>query len=133
MICATKMFSRIALLAILAIGIYGCAEPKKPVDAKADAKAAATTESSPAAATAAEATPAPAAADAKPADGKVLLGSPELTAGIPGEGPLKLAELEAWLNDPRNHEPLDFELPFVGRQLVVGFDPAGQRDRTSLP
>lgn len=125
MICATKMFSRIALLAILAIGIYGCAEPKKPVDAKADAKAAATTESSPAAATAAEATPAPAAADAKPADGKVLLGSPELTAGIPGEGPLKLAELEAWLNDPRNHEPLDFELPFglaAGISQVQGVD-----------
>ncbi len=134
MICATKMFSRIALLVTLAIGIYGCAESKKTVDVKADDKAA---ESSPPAETAADATPAPAvtttdssppeatAADAKPASGKVMLGSPELTAGIPGEGPLKLAELEVWLNDPRNHEPLDFELPLglaAGISQVQGVD-----------
>jgi cytochrome c peroxidase len=99
---ATMTFSRIALLAMLVIGISGCAESKKTVDVKADDKAAATPESSP---------PAETTADAKPASGKVMLGSPELTAGIPGEGPLKLAELEVWLNDPRNHEALDFELP----------------------
>jgi cytochrome c peroxidase len=43
--------------------------------------------------------------------GKVILGSPRLTAGIPGDGPLKLAEIRAWLDDPKNHEPLDFVLP----------------------
>lgn len=113
---ATKMFSRIALLAALAFGISGCAESKKTVDVKADDKAAATAESSPPAAT---------VADSKPASGKVLLGSPELTAGVPGEGPLKLAELEAWLNDPRNHEPLDFALPLglaAGISQVQGVD-----------
>jgi cytochrome c peroxidase len=42
---------------------------------------------------------------------KVLLGSPELTAGIPGEGKLKVAEIEAWLANPKNHEVLDVLLP----------------------
>jgi cytochrome c peroxidase len=43
--------------------------------------------------------------------GKVVLGSPRLTAGIPGEGPLTLAEIRSWLDDEANHEPLDFQLP----------------------
>lgn len=55
---------------------------------------------------------APIASAAEPASaGKVLLGSPELTAGIPGEGPLTTDQIRAWLDDPRNHEPLDIELP----------------------
>jgi len=56
---------------------------------------------------------------------KVILGSPELTAGIPGEGPLKLAEIEAWLADPKRHEPLQFELPLglsAGAAQVQGLD-----------
>jgi cytochrome c peroxidase len=43
--------------------------------------------------------------------GKVVLGSPELLAGIPGDGPLSVEEITAWLNDPANHAPLDIELP----------------------
>ena len=35
---------------------------------------------------------------------KVMLGSPELTAGIPGEGPLTIEELKPGLNDPANHK-----------------------------
>jgi cytochrome c peroxidase len=42
----------------------------------------------------------------------VLLGSPELTAGIPGKGALTVEDIQKWLDDPRNHEPLDLELPF---------------------
>lgn len=42
----------------------------------------------------------------------VTLGDPALTAGIPGEGPLKLQEINAWLADPANHETLDVELPY---------------------
>lgn len=42
---------------------------------------------------------------------KVILSAPELTAGIPGEGPLTIEQIEEWLDDPRNHEPLDLELP----------------------
>ncbi|WP_442483134.1 cytochrome-c peroxidase [Aeoliella sp. SH292] len=41
----------------------------------------------------------------------VMLGSDELVAGIPGEGPLKLAEIERWLEDPRNHKALTPLLP----------------------
>ena len=56
---------------------------------------------------------------------KVMLGSPELTAGIPGEGPLELADIQAWLDDPRNMQPLDFELPLglsAGRGQVKGIE-----------
>lgn len=42
---------------------------------------------------------------------KVLLGTPELTAGIPGKGPLAVAEIRAWLANPRNHATLQVELP----------------------
>jgi cytochrome c peroxidase len=41
----------------------------------------------------------------------VVLGSPELTAGIPGEGALSVSEIRKWLDDPRNHEPLQLQLP----------------------
>ena len=42
---------------------------------------------------------------------KVTLGSDELTAGIPGDGPLKLAEIEQWLKNPRKHQELEVTLP----------------------
>lgn len=42
---------------------------------------------------------------------KVVLGSPELTAGIPGGGDLEVDEIKKWLADPKNHETLDVELP----------------------
>jgi cytochrome c peroxidase len=136
---ATKIFRRTWLLTLLAIGISGCAEPKKPVDVKADGKAAESagaereTSAADAGAKSSDEPPAPDAtatepattADAKPASGKVMLGSPELTAGIPGEGPLKMSEVEAWLNDPRNQETLDFELPLglsAGISQVQGVD-----------
>lgn len=42
---------------------------------------------------------------------KVVLGSPRLTAGIAGQGPLRSAEIQVWLADPTNHQPLEFVLP----------------------
>jgi hypothetical protein len=60
-----------------------------------------------------------------PPTGKVVLGAPDLTAGLPGEGPLALAEIQAWLDNPANHEPLDFDLPLglqAGRGQVKGID-----------
>jgi cytochrome c peroxidase len=42
---------------------------------------------------------------------KVLLGSPELTAGIPGEGPLTKEQIARWLANPANHQSLAVELP----------------------
>ncbi|MFO0896262.1 MAG: cytochrome c peroxidase [Pirellulales bacterium] len=58
---------------------------------------------------------------------KVLLGpaAPELTAGIPGKGPLTLEELKVWLDDPKNHEPLEIELPLglaAGTSEIRGLD-----------
>ena len=42
---------------------------------------------------------------------RVLLGDPDLLAGLPGKGPLTIEEISAWLKNPVNHQPLDFELP----------------------
>lgn len=42
---------------------------------------------------------------------KVMLGDPALTAGVPGSGPITLAEIDAWLADPRNFVELDPVLP----------------------
>ena len=42
----------------------------------------------------------------------VTLGDASLTAGIPGEGPLKVEEVQKWLADPANHEELEVKLPF---------------------
>ncbi|REK07522.1 MAG: cytochrome-c peroxidase [Planctomycetota bacterium] len=54
-----------------------------------------------------------------------MLGSDELFAGIPGEGALTEEDIAVWLSDPKNHEPLDFELPFglaKGAGQVKGVD-----------
>lgn len=42
---------------------------------------------------------------------QVLLGTGELTSGIPGEGPLSLSEIQQWLDNPRNHVVLEPILP----------------------
>src|SRR5262245_12797837 len=52
-------------------------------------------------------------------DGKLLLSSPSLTAGITGNGPLTLAEVEAWLAEPKQHEPFEFVLP-IGLRGMAG-------------
>jgi cytochrome c peroxidase len=62
-----------------------------------------------------------AAGQGLPPSQKVKLGSPELTGGIPGEGPLTTAQIEKWLADPANHRPVEVELPVgldVGRSAV---------------
>lgn len=59
------------------------------------------------------------------AKSKVMLGSPELTAGIPGEGTLEVDEIKAWLAEEKNHEALDIELPLglsAGMAMVSGLD-----------
>ena len=42
---------------------------------------------------------------------KVVLGSPELLAGIPGEGSLTNRQIRAWLEEPENLIPLEIEFP----------------------
>lgn len=41
----------------------------------------------------------------------VKLGTEPLTQGIPGKGNLTLEEIKAFLNNPKNHEPLSVQLP----------------------
>jgi len=52
-----------------------------------------------------------ATATAGDAGTKVALGTPELTAGIPGKGPLQLDQIRRWLENPDNHVSLQVELP----------------------
>lgn len=55
----------------------------------------------------------------------VMLGADELTAGIPGSGPLTLEQAQKWLEDPANHEVLDFQLPMglsAGERSIRGID-----------
>jgi cytochrome c peroxidase len=54
---------------------------------------------------------------------KVKLPDDSLTAGIPGKGPVTLAEIEKWLANAKNHEPLEVELPLgldVGKGQMQG-------------
>lgn len=57
------------------------------------------------------------------ASAEVILGSPELTAGIPGEGTLATDQIKAWLEKPENHVPLEIVLPMglaAGTSQVQG-------------
>jgi cytochrome c peroxidase len=61
------------------------------------------------------------APDAAPV--RIALGTAELTSGIPGDGPLADEQIRAWLDNPKNHEPLEIELPLglsLGSLQVVG-------------
>ena len=53
----------------------------------------------------------PAKAAAEQPREKVELGEPSLTAGVPGSGPITLAEIDAWLADPKNFAVLEPVLP----------------------
>jgi len=106
------------------------AEPEKPAEPAPAPEETAKTEPMPEEKPAAEvASATPAGADGKPAvaeSGKVLLGSDELFAGIPGDGEKVTTEqIKAWLDDPKNHEVLDVELPFgmaKGASEIKGLD-----------
>lgn len=56
---------------------------------------------------------------------KVMLGEPSLTAGVPGSGPITLAEIDAWLADPKNFVELEPVLPLglsQGAAQITGLD-----------
>jgi cytochrome c peroxidase len=77
-------------------------DTKTETDAKADAKAETEAEVK------AEASPEKAvAAPREP----VQLGDPSLTAGVPGDGPITLEQVDAWLGDPKNFVELEPILP----------------------
>lgn len=55
----------------------------------------------------------------------VLLGSGDLLTGIPGEGPLKLVEIQKWLANPANSQVLNVKLPLglaAGASSIQGLD-----------
>jgi len=82
-------------------------QPMSETPTQPQAVVAARPASEPAAATPAEVTE----------EGKVvLLGSPDLTAGVPGEGPLTVEQIKVWLDDPKNHVPLEPVLPLGLRE-----------------
>lgn len=80
-----------------------------------------------------EATPDEPTPDEKPTEpvaeeassNEVLLGSPELTAGIPGEGALTVDQIKPWIDNPKNHEVLAPLLPqglSAGQAGLKGLD-----------
>ena len=93
----------------------------------------------PAATDATEATPAPAvdagetkklpttelASPAPITTEEILLGAPELLAGVPGAGPLTQEQLQKWLDDPKNHVIIKPILPLglaAAVSQIVGLD-----------
>lgn len=66
-----------------------------------------------------------AAADEPAPEEEVLLGTADLTKGVPCTGPLTNAELEKWLADPKNHAVLKPTLPMglaAGAGQIAGLD-----------
>ena len=53
---------------------------------------------------------------------RVVLGTPELTAGIPGDGSLNTERIQTWLENDANHATLDVVLPMglaAGAKAIV--------------
>ncbi len=97
----------------------GTAEKKSPApeaakSAKDKSSSAAPAEPTPEANKSAAAAP----AEAAPSGKRILLGSPELTAGIPGEGELTTEQIKTWLNNAENLQPLEIDLP-LGLNLGI--------------
>jgi cytochrome c peroxidase len=90
-------------------------EPKKAEPAATEPTASKSTEAD---------TPAKVAAESA-APVEVLLGTAELTSGIPGQGPLTIERIQTWLDDPANHQTLAVKLPLglsAGQASIVGLD-----------
>lgn len=63
-------------------------------------------------------------AAAQPSE-KVALGDPALTSGVPGAGPITLAQIDTWLDDPKNFSVLEPVLPLglsQGAAQITGLD-----------
>lgn len=90
---------------IVAVVLAGCSQGYRPNEPFADTPQA---ESQLAVARNSTASP---TLDSSQQSNRVVLGSPALTAGIPGTGPLTNREIATWLSDPQQHVPLEIELP----------------------
>jgi len=97
--------------AIGADSTKSAAKPAANATDAADAADAASTDVQP---TPAETKGAEPAGDVKPIEkraGKVILGDPSLTAGIPGTGSVTVDQVKSWLATPGINDPLEFDLP----------------------
>lgn len=67
-------------------------------------------------------------------NGKVVLGSPCLTSGIPGDGPLSVEQIRHWLSRDDVHSPLDFVLPagLVDARRLVSIPSDNQLTRAKI-
>lgn len=101
----------------LAVPIWGCAK-QEPAGPAQPANLA------PPAGAEAALTPPPQKAEPEvAASTSVTLGDPSLTAGIPGDGPLTVSQIQAWLATPGINDPLDVKLPLglsLGASQIVG-------------
>lgn len=100
------------------------AKSKKTVDAATAAADLAIAEAGKTIDAKAEAAPAVAAAPVLPRE-RVLLGDPALTAGVPGNGPITLEQIDQWLVDPKNAVELEPVLPLGLSQGAAQIDRAG--------
>ena len=83
---------------------------RQDVDARAAAADSAIAAAAQPVASAAVAPPVASTPTAEPTE-TVQLGDPALTAGVPGSGPITLAEIDTWLADPKNSRILTPLLP----------------------
>ena len=106
-------------VSLMSFSFVGCA--KEPTPAPPPAKSPAPESQEAPASTSSNEKPSVPKGDTAAAE--VILGSPELTAGIPGEGPLTSDQIQAWLEKPDNHVPLEIVLPLglmAGTSQVQG-------------
>jgi len=103
----------VALCVLVLLGQSSCSKPSAPEES-----AAPQAETAPAAAT-------PPVTVISSETEEILLGTPELTAGVPGSGPLSEEEIKAWLDNPKNHVVITPVLPLglaAGAAQIVGLD-----------
>lgn len=102
-------------VSLMSISFVGCAKEPKPAPPPAKSPS-----------TGSQETPVSTSSSEKPSapsPDRMILGSPELTAGIPGEGSLTSDQIQAWLEKPDNHVPLEIVLPMglmAGTSQVQG-------------
>lgn len=109
-------------VSLLSFSFVGCSKEPAPVSPPAKSPSTGTQETS-ATTGSTDKSSAPKNDSETAASAEVLLGSPELTAGIPGEGALASDQIQAWLEKPENHVPLEIVLPLglmAGTSQVQG-------------
>ena len=108
-----------AVCSVVLVTQSSCSKPPAPNESPAAQASEAATQ--PAEAAVAEPVVTPVSNESE----QVQLGTPELTAGIPGSGPLSENEIKAWLDDPQNHVVITPVLPLglaAGAAQIAGLD-----------